>query len=467
MLRVVALALLLAFLAGCSGGSAPSGAGGGWYGGGPGGTGSSSGGSSGAGDAGQTESGGGPGASSDAGSAPADDGGRPTGETGGGPVAAGESSGTISFHFLVGVNGSGSPPDSLALSGDGYTDLIASNYVAGVMYGHLLERFTPGIQFEKDYLYGSIFGQLLQENLATQLYASSSDLIDSSPEQQAVMAAGQGGPYQINNYAADMVHGSYAPQGNALVNYVAVQKNIGYAFADAATQYTKVTPPSFNDKYYGPILTAYFHFNDYVALQKIGPAGGYTPGWEPAYDQAIADFTKLPGNFLDVLLNVAYNQGYYGPLVTSYSKKGATATAATVASVNDYKSVAGSSDTYQQYPYQVRAYLDEVYDNPAPLTGAVQDNHVVFRVDGLGTILANVFAKLAYVDASGAYVFVSQAQGSAAYAAALAKTGITGTTLDLSNGAERAKIFALLEAAIAGLESALGTDFTATTTKGL
>ena len=460
----VALPLAL-LLAACSGGSAPAGGGGGWYGGGPGGPGGGGDGATSGTDDGGAQPG--PGDSSNGGTTPASDGGAPTDDAGGGPVAAGESSGTMTFHFMVGVSGSGSPGDSLSLAGDGYTDLIASNYVAGVMVGHLVARHTPGILFEKDYLYGSIFGQLLQENLATQLYDKTSDLIDSSPDQQAVMGAGQGGPYQINNYAADMVHGSYAPQGNALINYVAVQKNIGYAFADAATQYTKPTPPSFDDKYYGPMLTAYFHYNDYVALQKIGPAGGYTPQWEPAYDEALVDFAKLPQNFLDVLLNVAYNQGYYGPLVTSYSQKGATATAATVASVNDYASVAGSSDTYRQYPYQVRAYLDEIYDNPAPLTGVVPDNHVVFRVDGLGTIFASVFQKLAYVDAGGAYVFVSQAQASAAYSAAVAKTGITGATLDLSNGAQRAQIFALLEAAIAGLESDLGTDFTATTLKAL
>ena len=64
------------------------------------------------------------------------------------------------------------------------------------MYGHLVRERTPAILFDEDYLYGSIFGQLLQENLATQLYARSSTLIDSSPDQQAVMGAGQGGRHR-------------------------------------------------------------------------------------------------------------------------------------------------------------------------------------------------------------------------------------------------------------------------------
>ena len=392
----------------------------------------------------------------------------PVGPVDAGPIGAGASSGTLSFHLLLGVAGSDTPGDTLSLAGDNYTDLIASNFVAGVMLGHLIRKHTPGMQFDEDYLYGSIFGQLLQENLDTELYTSTSDLIDPSPLQQAVMGTGQGGPYQINNYAADMVHGTYSPQGYSLINYVALQKNIGYGFASAATQYTQPTPAAFNDKYYGPMLTAYFHFNDYVALQQIGPVGGYTPQWEPSYDEALVNFTKLPDSFLEVLLNVAYNQGYYGPLVTQYSQQGVTATAATVATLGSYSTVWGVNDTYQQYPFQVRDYLDQLYDNPAPMGGAAPDNHVVFRVAGLEGVFASVFQTLAYVDASKQYVSISPAQAQAAFDAAVAQIGVAaGGTLDLSTASQRAQIFTLLEQAIGALESSLGTDFTATTLTAL
>jgi hypothetical protein len=50
-----------------------------------------------------------------------------------------------------------------------------SNFIAGVMYGHIVEEGFPGIQLNKDYLYGSIMGQLLQENLETEAYESSSN----------------------------------------------------------------------------------------------------------------------------------------------------------------------------------------------------------------------------------------------------------------------------------------------------
>ncbi len=422
-----------------------------------------------------TSSGGGPSSPSDpsgptpdgGGSAP-NDGGTATGSGDAtSPIAAGASRGTISFHYLLGVSGS-TAGDSIALAGDNYTDLIASNYVAGVMYGHLITKFTPGMQFEKDYLYGSIFGQLLQENLATELYTSSSPLLDPSPDQQAVMGEGQGAPTKSTTTPPTWSTAPTARRASRSSTTSRFRRTSATRSPTAASQYTQVTPAPFNDKLYGPMLTAYFHFNDYVALQQIEPLAGYTPGWEPDYDNALTTFKALPGNFLDVVLNVAYNQGYYGPLLTSYSQKGASATAATVATVNDYSSAWGVNDTYQQYPYQVRYYLDQLYDNPAPMTGVVPDNHLVFRVAGLGSIFAGVFQTLAYVGPASAYSFISADQANAAFATASAKVlPAAPVTLDLSNASERALVFSLLEAAIATLETSLGTDFTATTLTAL
>jgi hypothetical protein len=385
------------------------------------------------------------------------------------PTPTGSTTGSVGFHLLLGVSGYSAAQDTITLTGDNYTDLIMSNFIAGVMYGHLLQKYTPGIQFDKDYLYGSIMGQLLQENIATEYYQASSNLIDPSADQAAVMGMGQGGPYQINNYAADMVYGTYTPKGYSLINYVAIQKNIGFTMANAATQYTKNTPASFNNKYYGPILTAYFHFNDYVALQEIGPLGGYTPGWEPYYNNALTNFKTLPNNFLEILLNVAYNQGYYGTLLTSYSKLGANATATTVSNVNLYSSIWGVNDTYQQYPYQVRYYLDQLYDNPIPSpanenTIITPANHVGFVIATLETVFSNVFQTLGYVNSSSQYVYISDTQARAAFNSALTAVGVAGTaTLDLSTASQRAQIYSILEKAINNLETNLGTNFTATT----
>lgn len=377
--------------------------------------------------------------------------------------------GSVNFHLLLGVTGYNTPQDSLTLTGDNYTDLIMSNLLAGVMYGHLLQRYTPGQQFEKDNLYGSVLGQLLQENLATQYYSASSDLIDPSPLQQAVMGTGQGGPYQINNYAADMVSGTYAPAGHSLINFVALQPNIGYTLANAATQYQRPTPASFNNKYYGPMLAAYFHFNDYVALNQIGKgAGGWTTPWQPQYDAAIANFTHLPGNFLEMLLNAAYNQGYYGGLVQHYSALGATATASTVATVNAWSNVWGDANTYDQYPYQVRYYLNQFYDLPVPSTSAATlvtpANHVAFPMVTLKAVFADTMQKMAYAPSATTYRLFTAAQAQSAFSAALAANGVASTTtLDLGNAAERALIFAVLESAISQIESITGSRFDATT----
>ena len=375
------------------------------------------------------------------------------------------STGTVNFHLLLGV---GSAQDSLTLTGGNYTDLIESNIIAGVMMGHLVGEDYPGIQFDKDYLYGSIMGQLLQENIETELYVSTGEQIDPSPDQAAVMGQGQGGPYQINNYAADMVSGTYDPEGHSLINYIALQNNIGYTFATAAQQHLLNTPASFNDKYFGPMLTGYFHYNDFVALNVTGKGpGGWTTPWEPAYDNALANFTNLPNNFLDILLNAAYNQGYYGPLVSYYSVLGSTATASTVASVDDFASVWGNSDSYHQYPYQVRYYLDQLYDSPIPTTGpealVTPQNEVDFSMASLQTVFTNVFTKLSYAGSNNQLEAISTGQAQTAFNAALSQSGVSpSATLNLSNASDRAQIFTLLEDGISKLEAAIGMQFNAT-----
>jgi hypothetical protein len=390
----------------------------------------------------------------------------------GGVTKTGATTGKIQFHLLLGV---GNAQDSLTLDGDNFTDLIMSNMIAGVMYGHLIQEYAavPGLQFNKDYLYGSIMAQLLQENIATQEYQSSSNLLDPGSDQQAVMATGQGGPYQINNYAVDLVSGGTAPTGHSLINYIAIQKNIGYTMATASNQFQKPTPPSFNNKFYGPMLPAFFHYNDMVALNVIGKGpGAFTTPWEPQYDQALANFVKLPNSFLDVILNVAYNQGYYGGLVSQYSTRGTTATAATVASVNSYSSIWGNTSTFAQYPYQVHYYLDQMYDNPIPTTGpttlVTPANHIIFNMSTLENVFSNVFQLLDFSNGSNPAQFFTAAQAQAAFNSALAQHGVASTaTLDLSNATQRATIFAVIDSAIGNLETAAGMKFNATTNSQL
>ena len=147
-------------------------------------------------------------------------------------------------------------------------------------------------------------------------------------------------------------------------------------------------------------------------------------------------------------------------------------TLATVAGVNAYSSVWGATDTYKQYPYQVRYYLDQLYDNPVPTTSATTfvtpANHVAFAMPALGTVFSNVFQTLAYVNSGGQSTYISAAQAQAAFNSALATAGVAaGATLDLSNAANRAQIFTILESAIGNLETSLNTKFNATTSAQL
>ncbi len=195
---------------------------------------------------------------------------------------------------------------------------------------------------------------------------------------------------------------------------------------------------------------------------------GWTPPWQPEYDGALANFVTLPNSFLDVILNVAYNQGYYGTLVPYYSTLGATATQATVAAVNSYASVWGNNDTYAQYPYQVHYYLDQFYDNPIPTTSPsntiTPTNHVIFGMTALAGVFTNVAQTLDYVGAGGSAQYFSAAQANAAFSTALAQNGVAATaSLDLSEAADRAVIFAVIDAALGNLEAASGGKFNATT----
>ncbi len=173
-----------------------------------------------------------------------------------------------------------------------------------------------------------------------------------------------------------------------------------------------------------------------------------------------------------MILNVAYNQGYYGGLVAEYSTKGATATASTVASVNSYSSIWGNSSTFAQYPYQVHYYLDQMYDNPIPTTGpttiVAPTNHIVFNITTLGNVFSQGFQTLDFSNGTNPAQFFTSAQAQSAFKSALAQHGVASTAnLDLSNATDRATIFAVIDTAIGNLETAVGMKFNATTNSQL
>ena len=174
----------------------------------------------------------------------------------------------------------------------------------------------------------------------------------------------------------------------SLVNYIAIQKNIGYTISQQATQATLATPAQFNNKYYGPALTAYFHLNDLRALDALeNGSQGYISSAAPNYTQCMKNLVSIKNNPLDIITNYAYNQGYFGGLVGASTTDCINSTPTDLlAKYNGYANAAGSS--YNQYPYQVRFYLDELY-NQSTLVPAT-NNHVAFSMTNLGNVFSSV-----------------------------------------------------------------------------
>ncbi len=364
------------------------------------------------------------------------------------------STGKIYYHFNPPVTSTSGLLEYLNLGGDNYTDLIESNFIAGAMLARTINETFPGVQFDKDYVYGTMFGQLLQENIETSLYTATSNLIDPSSLQAAVMSVGQGGPYQINNYDVDLFAGGYTPSGYALLNYVAVQKNIGFTFSQATAQFEDPTPASFNNKYYGPMLTAYFHLNDLRSLYALGETT-YSPA--PEFNACLTNLKSVPNAPLDVIINYAYNQGYYGGLVAQSTAQCASNPSAFVAQANSYASASGSS--YNAYPYQVRFYLDELYNQSSIVPQTA--NHDVMSVASLGTVFTDVMSTLSFAN-GGQSIDIPPGTAQAAFDAAAKQEGAS-TTLDVGNPAQRAVLFAVLNQAIANVEKALDINFSQVT----
>ncbi|WP_234394235.1 hypothetical protein, partial [Francisella orientalis] len=86
-------------------------------------------------------------------------------------------------------------------------NVIMSNTIAGVMYGYLIKQKYPDMKFNKDYLYGSLIGQLMQESdMTTQINTNfepnnPNQSIQNKTYSDILLSVGQGGPYQINDYS--------------------------------------------------------------------------------------------------------------------------------------------------------------------------------------------------------------------------------------------------------------------------
>jgi hypothetical protein len=376
--------------------------------------------------------------------------------------------GTLYFHAYVPESNINLFYDSMDLTSDRYTDLLMSNYIAGAMLGHNIHKLYPDIKLNKDYVYASTLGNLLQENYKTQLYVPTTDLIDPDPTQQFIMNQGEGGPFEIKSYYVDTLNGTTTPSGYSLINYVAIQKNIGYTIDTQPLQKDKPVPAIFNNKYYAPMLAAYFHFNDFRALKTLDSNNNLNMP-APNFNKCMYVLNFIKDNPIDIIMNYAYNQGYFGGLVNSSTTDCITMTPYNfLAKYNSFAN-AGSTTPGQinlamQYPYQLRFYLDELYDK-SPLNVNIR---LGFKVDKLEEVFAKVFQTISYIDMKNDYVSVTRAQAENAFNSTLFKLHVSKNQIFyLNNSKDREIIYKILENAIATLEYNLKANFSATTLKQL
>ncbi|CAN1531656.1 hypothetical protein MCEZE4_01428 [Burkholderiaceae bacterium] len=392
-----------------------------------------------------------------------------------------------------------------------YTDLLISNYVAGALLGRLINETYPNVVFNKDYIYGSLFAQLLNENVGTFTpgynYDNSTNWINPSITRPTVMgtysltagacAPGTGGPYQINNYGLRESYYDPGPPiaGLGLVNYIGLQQGMGYTVklqdANAPINpnpfYSYLTPDSLDSKYFGPLAAAYFSFNDiYAAKQGTQPNGLFNTCLNNLNQANIT--AQSANNILDVVLSTFYNSGFCAtcgpgmPLTTlqicaaispSPSSTQLTALQALVnynLNPTQFSAATGVSATtmvqYMDYARDVRFSLDQLYNNSANLPQSLApsapgqprpgSNSVNLSIQDIATVFANVFGTLSYVNSAGKYGYIANADGAKAFAAALATSGLSSTlSLNISNATDRATFFTLLDTAIKNLETSL------------
>lgn len=346
-----------------------------------------------------------------------------------------------------------------------YIDLLLSNIVAGSLLEYLINKHNPLLRFNREYIIGTLFAQLLQENLDTTKYDPSTQWINPDIGiRTMLLASGQGGPYQINDYSKRLENKL------GMINFVALQKSLGYSVEDqdSGKQTASVGPETLDDKYFGPIAAAYFQFNDLLRLEAINE-----PTWGPSPDfkDCIENLKKTQTNLFDMILNATYNAGPWSSinkrLITLCAHPDALqkqTIAAQNYSLNDdayNKSVEinpPSAGTFILYPRQVRFYLDQLYGK-----NGVEISVPVY-MENLKTIFANCMATLGYKTRQGTYDFIPLKEAKNAFDQALEFIKFNDSSiLNLSKIHEREQIFNLLEKAIDKLETNLETDFNETT----
>ena len=369
-----------------------------------------------------------------------------------------------------------------------YNSLIEANFVAGVLMGHMITSTYPNMNFDKDYLYGSMFGQLMQESGDMSDYAMASnkknhpDDINSIVNYKPLMGIGEGGPYQINNFSTRLVSGGYG-----LINFNALQYGLGYFVANQDAVFipnfyevSYVTPPALDNVYFAPIATAYFHYNDLISSEsRIVGNGGVDNG---IWNTFIANLSsgQNPSQYLDIFLNAIYNSGPTDAHCIAIVKAIANPTPATNSAIDsyaeDYCTYIGegglnvgdkSTENFCTYPRKVRFYLDQLYNNTARVGEWItidNSNIMVSNYSELRGVFVNGITQLGYATSPATnknYNLISNEQATNYFNSAMTSNSVTdSTSIHISSSDDRNKMYSVIDRALTNLETNLSFKFT-------
>ncbi|WP_108649889.1 chitin-binding protein [Dongshaea marina] len=371
---------------------------------------------------------------------------------------------------------------------------IISNLIAGVMYGHLLHEKHPTLEFNKDYLYGSILGQLLQEGglgdevINTEFNPdAATQAINNPSKKTSYLTSGQGGPYQINDYAKRLPDNNPNDGSLGLINYDAVRTTLGYSINDQDNliQTNKTGPDALDDIYFGPMATAFYHFNDLNRMQTLASNSWYKyqAKWLQCFNN-INDPSLANTNgdrLTDVVMNVVYNAGSYSTPLESYLDVCDSENTNALAHLNDYnldpmdyRDAIGSKDkdrgkdTYYRYTRQVSFYADQLYGKDLSPYNLKVTNDIQFTLDNIRSVFIKVMDQLSYKDpASGELQLITQSQAKTAFAQA--QKALIDTEVNkfqINNKASRQQMFTLINESISNLEKSTGSPFSRVTVRG-
>ncbi|WP_185759837.1 hypothetical protein [Vibrio pectenicida] len=366
------------------------------------------------------------------------------------------------------------------------TDVVISNLIAGTLYSYLVEKKYPEVHFNQEYLVGSILSQLLQEaglsdsRINPEYSASAKKQAIHEPNYASqLLAVGQGGPYQINDYNKRLPDTS-TPGSLGLINYDALYQGLGYTIEaqDSGVQGGLVGPDSLEDIYFGPIAATYFQFNDVNRLEVLAGQSWYQnqEAWNTCFNTALKDdaFISDPNalRLTDFLINVIYNAGSYSDAfgdyldvcVDAYGDGSNFDFTSELPYLNSYdlgpeeykqKISASGEEWWYRYPRQVSFYADQLFGKDLVASGLNMTNNQQLTVADLEPVFVKIFAQISYkAQQDQSPILIAEATAEQAFDQAVQNAGLTlDKSYSLSDESQRRALFDFLYQAFEQLES--------------